>query len=116
MLIFSNDLSLALISFFSFVTTLLTANVANRGVATQSAESAYNETAPHLATDNYNNHNSSQTCASVSQQDNPWWQLDMRSLYYVTAVSIVSAMDNSSEELNLAEVHIGIRDDTNNTR
>lgn len=116
MLIYSNDLSLALIAFFSFVTTLLTANVASRGVATQSAESASNETVSHLATDYYSNRNSSQTCVSVSQQDNPWWQLDMRSLYYITAVSIVSAMDNSSEELNLAEVRIGIRDDTNNPR
>lgn len=85
-------------------------------MATQSGESVYNDTAPHLAADYYNNPNSSQTCASVSQQDNPWWQLDLRSLYYVTAVSIVSAMDNSSEELNLAEVHIGVRDDTNNPR
>lgn len=90
--------------------------MASRGVATQSGESAYNETAPHLATDNRKNRNSSKTCASVSQQDNPWWQLDMRSLYCITAVSIVSAMNKSSEELNLAEVHIGARDDTNNTR
>lgn len=116
MLIFSNDLSLSSYFLFSFVTTLLTANVANWGMATQSAESAYKETAPHLATGYYNNPNSSQTCISVSQQDNPWWQLDMRSLYYITAVSVVSAMDNSSEELNLAEIHIGVRDDTNNPR
>lgn len=116
MLIFSNDLSLALISFFSFVTTLLTAYVASRGVATQSAESAYNETAPQLAADYRKNSNSSNTCASVSQQDNPWWQLDMRSLYCITAVSIVSAVHNSLEELNLAEVLIGARNDTNNPR
>ncbi|XP_044038965.1 uncharacterized protein LOC122869752 isoform X2 [Siniperca chuatsi] len=96
-----------------YATTDITgANVALRGVATQSAEPASAATAPHMANDDY----PLETCASVPLQDNPWWQLDLRSIYRITAVSIISIGDCCSEELNRAEVRIGLRNDNSNQR
>lgn len=90
--------------------TLLVVNVAPRGVATQSAEPASSATAPHMAIDEYNETmNSEETCASVPLQDNPWWQLDLMSIYRITAVSVVSIS-------NRAEIRVGIRNDTSNQR
>ncbi|XP_030286340.1 uncharacterized protein LOC115589536 [Sparus aurata] len=86
------------------------ANVAPRGVAMQSAEPANSTTAPNMAIDQ----NSRETCASVPLQDNPWWRVDLRSIYRITAVSVVS--DCCSKELNGAEVRIGFKNDTSNQR
>ncbi|CAK6977581.1 uncharacterized protein LOC121889964 [Scomber scombrus] len=56
------------------------------------------------------------TCASVPLQDNPWWRVDLRSIYRITGVAIFSLGDCCSEELNHAEIRIGFRNDTNNQR
>lgn len=85
-------------------------NVAPGGEATQSAEPASSTTAPDMAIDQ----NSEETCASVPLQDNPWWQLDLRNIYRITAVSVVS--DCCSKELNDAEVRIGLKNDFSNQR
>lgn len=107
-------------SFFFFLTFFMTlppANVAARGVATQSAEPASDATGPRMAINYYSNPNSTEeNCASVPKQDNPWWRLDLMSIYRITAVSVVSAGDCCSEELDRAEVRIGLRDDTSNPR
>lgn len=95
---------------------LLPANVAPRGLATQSAEPVSNTTAPHLAIDEHSGQNPHETCASVPMQDNPWWQLDLSSIYRITAVSIISIGDCCSEELDRAEIRIGLRKDTSNQR
>ena len=57
-----------------------------------------------------------ETCASVALQDNPWWQLDLRSIYRITAVSILSSGDCCSEQLNGVEVRIGLSKDVTNQR
>nr|XP_046237588.1 uncharacterized protein LOC124055038 [Scatophagus argus] len=88
-------------------------NVAPRGVATQSAEPASQATAPHMGIDEYpQSEYPQETCASVPQQDNPWWQLDLMYIYRITAVSVIGV----AEELNGAEVYVGLRNDANSKR
>lgn len=95
--------------------TLLPDNVALRGVATQSAEPTSAGSTPDKAIDEHPGPSYPQeTCASVSLQDNPWWQLDLKSIYRITVVSIIS--NGRSEELDGAEVRIGLRSDTSNQR
>lgn len=97
--------------------TLLTVNLAQRGTATQSAEPASAETAPRKAVDEHPGPKQSrETCASVPVGINPWWRLDLRSIYRIIAVSIISIGDCCSEELNGAEIRIGLRSDTSNQR
>ncbi|XP_049424561.1 fucolectin [Epinephelus fuscoguttatus] len=99
-----------------FATTRVTGdNVALRGVATQSAEPTSAGSTPDKAIDEHPGPSYPQeTCASVSLQDNPWWQLDLKSIYRITVVSIIS--NGRSEELDGAEVRIGLRSDTSNQR
>ncbi|XP_039678937.1 uncharacterized protein LOC120573323 isoform X2 [Perca fluviatilis] len=99
-----------------YATTSVTGvNVAPRGIATQSAQPASAETAPSKAIDeNPGPEAPRDTCASVPLQDNPWWQLDLRSIYRISNVSITS--DCCSENLTGAEIHIGLRNDTKNQR
>ncbi|XP_042368626.1 uncharacterized protein LOC121962436 [Plectropomus leopardus] len=99
-----------------YATTQITGdNVALRGVAMQSAPPASAAAAPLMAIDEHPGPSyANETCASVPLQDNPWWQLDLRSIYRITAVSIIS--NGNSEELNGAEVRIGLRNDTSNQR
>ncbi|XP_059210378.1 uncharacterized protein LOC131989196 [Centropristis striata] len=78
-------------------------DVAPMGVATQSAA-----TTADMAIDKHPGPKQPrQTCASVRLQVNPWWQLDLRSIYRITAVSIMSVGECCPEELNGAEVRIG---------
>ncbi|XP_073331683.1 uncharacterized protein [Pagrus major] len=98
-----------------YATTRITGvEVALRGKATQSAEPASSTTAPNMAIDRNPVNYFQETCASVPLQDNPWWRLDLRSIYRITAVSVVS--DCCSKELNGAEVRIGLKNDTSNQR
>ncbi|KAL7374933.1 hypothetical protein ABVT39_009345 [Epinephelus coioides] len=99
-----------------FATTHVTGdNVSLRGVATQSAEPTSASTTPDKAIDEHPGPSYPQeTCASVSLQDNPWWQLDLKSIYRITVVSIIS--NGRSEELDGAEVRIGLRSNTSNQR
>ncbi|XP_037615503.1 uncharacterized protein LOC119482155 [Sebastes umbrosus] len=101
-----------------YATTHVTGvNLAQRGTATQSAEPASAETAPRKAVDERPGPKQSrETCASVPMRNNPWWRLDLRSIYRITAVSIISVGDCCSEELNGAEIRIGLRSDTSNQR
>ncbi|XP_038556394.1 fucolectin-like [Micropterus salmoides] len=94
----------------------LSANVALRGVATQSGEPASAATAPQMAIDEDSGKDPQSTCASVPLQDNPWWQLDLRSIYKITAVSVTSISDCCSQELDGAEIRIGLKNDTSNQR
>ncbi|XP_068444392.1 uncharacterized protein [Clinocottus analis] len=92
-------------------------NVAFRGYATQSAASASSATAPQKAIDNQPiSQYPQQTCASVPQQDDPWWQLDLRTVYRITSVVIISVGHCCPEQLNGAEIRIGLRNDTSNQR
>lgn len=92
-------------------------NVAPRGVATQSPGPTSEATAPNQALSySPNPNNTRESCVTVPLQDNPWWQLDLRGIYRITAVSVISAGDCCSEELNGAEVRIGFRNDTSNPR
>uniref|UniRef100_A0A3Q3A8H1 Fucolectin tachylectin-4 pentraxin-1 domain-containing protein n=1 Tax=Kryptolebias marmoratus TaxID=37003 RepID=A0A3Q3A8H1_KRYMA len=92
-------------------------NVAPRGRATQSAEPASAEMNPDMANDHYRNpRDSGKTCASVPMQDNPWWQLDLMSIYYITAVSVISVEHCCHKQLNGAEIRIGLRNETDNQR
>ncbi|XP_038586833.1 uncharacterized protein LOC119911929 [Micropterus salmoides] len=97
-------------------TTLTGTNVAPRGVATQSGRPASAATAPQMAIDEDSGKDPQSTCASVPLQDNPWWQLDLRSIYKITAVSVTSISDCCSEELDGAEIRIGLKNDTSNQR
>uniref|UniRef100_A0A8P4GIR3 Fucolectin tachylectin-4 pentraxin-1 domain-containing protein n=1 Tax=Dicentrarchus labrax TaxID=13489 RepID=A0A8P4GIR3_DICLA len=90
---------------------LLPENVAPRGIVTQSGEPDSIATAPQMAIDE-----DSETCASVPLQDNPWWQLDLISIYRITAVSIISVTDCCLEDLDFTEVRIGLSSDTSNQR
>ncbi|XP_026154288.1 uncharacterized protein LOC113125171 [Mastacembelus armatus] len=96
---------------------MLLDNVAQRGIAAQSANPLSAATAAYNAIDAYLQPASfTQTCASVQLQDNPWWKLDLRSIYHITAVSVTSIGDCCPEQLSGAEVRIGLRNDTNNQR
>ncbi|KAI3375685.1 hypothetical protein L3Q82_003984 [Scortum barcoo] len=96
-----------------YATTYISgANVAPRGLATQSAEPVSITTAPQMAIDE----NPYETCASVQLKDNPWWQLDLRSMYRITAVSITSIGDCCPEELDRADIRISLRNDISNQR
>ncbi|XP_028262653.1 pentraxin fusion protein-like isoform X2 [Parambassis ranga] len=93
------------------------ANVASRGIATQSAEPADAANGPNMAIDeNTRPLVPRETCALVPTQNDPWWQLDLRSIYRITAVSIFSIGDCCHEQLNGAEIRIGLRNDTSNQR
>ncbi|XP_045919928.1 uncharacterized protein LOC123979864 [Micropterus dolomieu] len=94
----------------------LSANVAPRGVATQSGEPDSAATAPQMAIDEDTGKDPQSTCASVPLQDNPWWQLDLRTIYKITAVSVTSISACCSEELDGAEIRIGLKNDTSNQR
>nr|XP_033962441.1 uncharacterized protein LOC117464019 [Pseudochaenichthys georgianus] len=93
-----------------YTTTQLTgANVAPRGIAALSSAPASVETSQHMAVDEHPGPTDAlETCASVALQDNPWWRLDLRNIYRITAVSILSSGDCCSEQLNGAEVRIGL--------
>ncbi|XP_032399874.1 uncharacterized protein LOC116706924 isoform X1 [Etheostoma spectabile] len=99
-----------------YATTSVTGvNVAPRGVATQSANPASAETAPSKAIEENTGQEAPQeNCASVPPQDNPWWQLDLRSIYRISNVSITSIC--CSQNLTGAEIRIGLRNDTKNKR
>ncbi|KAF3837322.1 hypothetical protein F7725_004786 [Dissostichus mawsoni] len=99
-----------------YTTTQLTgANVAPRGIATLSSAPASVENSQDMAIDEHPGPTDAlETCASVALQDNPWWQLDLRSIYRITAVSILSSGDCCSEQLNGAEVRIGLSKDKYN--
>ncbi|KAF3837310.1 hypothetical protein F7725_004774 [Dissostichus mawsoni] len=99
-----------------YTTTQLTgANVAPRGIATLSSAPASVENSQDMAIDEHPGPmDALETCASVALQDNPWWQLDLRSIYRITAVSILSSGDCCSEQLNGAEVRIGLSKDKYN--
>uniref|UniRef100_A0A8C6KV46 Fucolectin tachylectin-4 pentraxin-1 domain-containing protein n=1 Tax=Nothobranchius furzeri TaxID=105023 RepID=A0A8C6KV46_NOTFU len=56
------------------------------------------------------------TCASVPTQDDPWWRVDLMSIYHITAVSVFSEQHCCQEQLDGAEIRIGLRNDTNNHR
>ncbi|KAG7221488.1 hypothetical protein INR49_002463 [Caranx melampygus] len=102
--------------------TLLPGNVATRGTAVQSEDSDSQEpaspaAAPHLANDqDFSPQTFEETCTTVPKQNNPWWQVDLGSIYHITAVSIISNGDCCPEELEGAEIRIGLRNDTNNHR
>uniref|UniRef100_A0A3Q2D301 Fucolectin tachylectin-4 pentraxin-1 domain-containing protein n=1 Tax=Cyprinodon variegatus TaxID=28743 RepID=A0A3Q2D301_CYPVA len=94
----------------------LTVNVAPRGRATQSAEPLSVETDPSMAIDSYRNPTElEKTCASVPMQDDPWWRLDLRSIYHITSVSI-TVTQCCHEQLNGAEIRVGLREDIGNHR
>ncbi|KAI9546284.1 hypothetical protein NQZ68_028700 [Dissostichus eleginoides] len=101
-----------------YTTTQLTgANVAPRGIATLSSAPASVENSQDMAIDEHPGPTDNlETCATVALQDNPWWQLDLRSIYRITAVSILSSGDCCSEQLNGAEVRIGLSKDVTNQR
>uniref|UniRef100_A0A3B4UPZ1 Fucolectin tachylectin-4 pentraxin-1 domain-containing protein n=1 Tax=Seriola dumerili TaxID=41447 RepID=A0A3B4UPZ1_SERDU len=94
----------------------------NLGTATQSANSDSEEptpaaAAPHLAIDQDRAPMSfEETCTSVPLQHSPWWQVDLGSIYHITALSVNSFRDCCPEQLDGAEVHIGLKNDTNNHR
>ncbi|KAM7366471.1 hypothetical protein PAMP_015909 [Pampus punctatissimus] len=87
-------------------------NIAPRGIAKQSSEPVSGATAPEMAIDEQ----PGSTCASVPPEDNPWWRVDLRSVYRITAVSVFSIEGCCSEELNRAEVRIGFREEIDNQR
>ncbi|KAK5875650.1 hypothetical protein CesoFtcFv8_026710 [Champsocephalus esox] len=101
-----------------YTTTQLTgANVAPRGIATLSSAPASVETSQHMAVDEHPGPTAAlETCASVALQDNPWWRLDLRNIYRITAVSILSSGDCCSEQLDGAEVLIGLSMGVTNQR
>ncbi|KAJ4949215.1 hypothetical protein JOQ06_020733 [Pogonophryne albipinna] len=101
-----------------YTTTQLTgANVAPRGIPTLSSAPASTQTSQHMAIDAHPGPRYAlETCASVALQDNPWWQLDLRNIYRITAVSILSSGGCCSEQLNGAEVRIGLSKDVTNQR
>lgn len=99
------------------ITLLLPDNIAPRGIAEQSSQPLSGETAPEMAIDESpGSRGQKNTCASVPQQDNPWWRVDLRYIYRITAIAIFSVGDCCLEELDGAEVRIGFRNDTNNQR
>ncbi|XP_023271097.1 uncharacterized protein LOC111661679 [Seriola lalandi dorsalis] len=57
-----------------------------------------------------------ETCTSVPLQHSPWWQVDLGSIYHITALSVNSFGDCCPEQLDGAEVYIGLKNDTNNHR
>uniref|UniRef100_A0A8C6NM07 Fucolectin tachylectin-4 pentraxin-1 domain-containing protein n=1 Tax=Nothobranchius furzeri TaxID=105023 RepID=A0A8C6NM07_NOTFU len=92
-------------------------NVAPRGRAAQSAGPASVATGPEMAIDSYKDpQHSGTTCASVPTQDDPWWRVDLMSIYHITAVSVFSEQHCCQEQLDGAEIRIGLRNDTNNHR
>lgn len=94
-----------------------TVNVAPRGRATQSAEPASAGTGPELAIDCYSNPTDcKKTCASVPTQDNPWWQLDLMSIYHITGVSVIGVDLCCPDQMDGAQILVGLGDDTNNQR
>lgn len=97
--------------------TVLLVNLAATGVATLSSEEGSNLTigTPELAIDGLDSSDLEETCISVLLQDDPWWQLDLAGIYLVTSVSVV-AQSGSTQELNGAEIRVGLRDSTSNPR
>uniref|UniRef100_A0A8C6KUZ1 Fucolectin tachylectin-4 pentraxin-1 domain-containing protein n=1 Tax=Nothobranchius furzeri TaxID=105023 RepID=A0A8C6KUZ1_NOTFU len=87
------------------------------GRAAQSAGPASVATGPEMAIDSYKDpQHSGTTCASVPTQDDPWWRVDLMSIYHITAVSVFSEQHCCQEQLDGAEIRIGLRNDTNNHR
>ncbi|KAK5623341.1 hypothetical protein CRENBAI_015620 [Crenichthys baileyi] len=69
-----------------------------------------------MAIDSYlNPRDPGKTCASVPLQNDPWWRVDLRSIYHITSVSI-STTQCCQEQLNGAEIRIGLGDDAGNQR
>ncbi|KAM9717490.1 fucolectin-3-like [Menidia menidia] len=68
-----------------------------------------------MAVDDTRSARPDETCASVPQQDHPWWQLDLRSVYRITAVS-VTASACCPEQLDGAEIRVGLGNATHNQR
>ncbi|XP_043100880.1 uncharacterized protein LOC122349023 [Puntigrus tetrazona] len=56
------------------------------------------------------------TCSSTDIQTNPWWRLDLGSVYRVNRVVVTNRIDCCPERINGAEIHIGnsLENDGNN--
>uniref|UniRef100_A0A3B4X210 C-type lectin domain-containing protein n=1 Tax=Seriola lalandi dorsalis TaxID=1841481 RepID=A0A3B4X210_SERLL len=50
-----------------------------------------------------------ETCTSVPLQHSPWWQVDLGSIYHITALSVNSFGDCCPEQLDGAEVYIELK-------
>ncbi|XP_043100861.1 uncharacterized protein LOC122349004 isoform X1 [Puntigrus tetrazona] len=55
-------------------------------------------------------------CSSTYSQTNPWWRLDLGSVYRVNRVVVTNRLDCCPERINGAEIHIGnsLENDGNN--
>ncbi|XP_026122310.1 uncharacterized protein LOC113105454 [Carassius auratus] len=49
----------------------------------------------------------SSSCSSTNIQTNPWWRVDLSSVHRVNRVIITNRLDNSTERINGAQIHIG---------
>ncbi|KAJ8290973.1 hypothetical protein GJAV_G00019830 [Gymnothorax javanicus] len=47
------------------------------------------------------------SCSHTEAETNPWWRVDLQTVYNVDSVSIVNRADGFSERLNDAEIRIG---------
>ncbi|KAF4111670.1 fucolectin-1-like [Onychostoma macrolepis] len=47
------------------------------------------------------------SCSSTTVQTNPWWRLDLSSVYRVNRVVITNRLDYHPERINGAQIHIG---------
>ncbi|XP_016112928.1 fucolectin-1-like [Sinocyclocheilus grahami] len=49
----------------------------------------------------------SSSCSSTDNQTNPWWRVDLSSVYRVSRVVITNRLDCCPEQIDGAEIHIG---------
>uniref|UniRef100_A0A671TF21 Fucolectin tachylectin-4 pentraxin-1 domain-containing protein n=1 Tax=Sinocyclocheilus anshuiensis TaxID=1608454 RepID=A0A671TF21_9TELE len=96
---------------YIFVTLLIfsikniSVNIATWGTPVQSTL-AYNWYAQN-ALDGLSFKKPSSSCSSTDNQTNPWWRVDLSSVYRVSRVVITNRLDCCPEKIDGAEIRIG---------
>ncbi|XP_053577049.1 uncharacterized protein LOC128666463 [Bombina bombina] len=82
-------------------------NVAQKGVATQSSlYNMYGESKNAIDGSLSSNYLFIE-CAGTSEQDNPWWMVDLKSRYQIFTVAVTNRGDCCANRINGAEIRIG---------
>ncbi|KAF4071919.1 hypothetical protein AMELA_G00268380 [Ameiurus melas] len=94
-------------------------NVALGGIATQSSLYMNSYFANFAIDGNRESNPYLQSCSHTNYDYNPWWRVDLLSVYDISKVTITNRGDGYPEEINGAEIHIGnslVNNGNNNPR
>ncbi|KAL0961811.1 hypothetical protein UPYG_G00332000 [Umbra pygmaea] len=98
------------------LTERLTVNLQLNGVAVQSSRFGNSKASDAIDGDK-GSHDHSGSCTHTEKENNPWWRVNLKTLYTVRAVSITNRRDCCPERLDGAEIRIGNSlENNNNTR